>query len=305
MRRIFSLGETVLDIIFKQGEPVAAKAGGSMLNASVTLGRLGLPVYFISEFGQDQVGDMVENFLQSNGVNTQYCNRYKDGKSAIALAFLDENQNADYSFYKQYPKERLKIQFPGFTQDDIFMFGSFFSIAPEIRNTVLSLLQSAREAGALIYYDPNFRKAHLWHKNELFPFISENLDFATVIKGSDEDFINIFNTHKPQEVFKNLPAAKILIETFGKDGVEFVAKSLNFNIPAKELIAISTVGAGDNFNAGMAFGMFLKNVDSRNIHTFTKKDWEEILKIGIDFASEVCLSLDNYISIDYAESYPK
>jgi fructokinase len=303
MKRIFTLGETVLDIIFKDGAPVASKAGGSMLNASVTLGRLGLPVYFISEFGQDQVGDMVESFLQSNGVNTDYCNRYNDGKSAIVLAFLDENQNAGYSFYKQYPRERLKIKLPEFTNDDILMFGSYFGIAPEIRKTIRELLQSAAKAGTMIYYDPNFRKAHLQHKNELFPFLMENFGFAHIVKGSDEDFANIFNASNSTEVFQKFPAGKIFVETFGKEGVEIVAHNFSFRLPAKELIVVSTIGAGDNFNAGMVFGMFSRNINLRNIHTFAERDWKEILQTGIDFASEVCLSLDNYISIDFAKKY--
>ena len=53
MRKIYAIGETVCDLIFKDDKPLAAKAGGSMLNASISLGRLKLPVNFISEFGND------------------------------------------------------------------------------------------------------------------------------------------------------------------------------------------------------------------------------------------------------------
>ncbi|NJK94529.1 MAG: hypothetical protein HC905_06020 [Bacteroidales bacterium] len=144
MRRIYTLGETVLDIIFRDNLPVAANPGGSMLNASVTLGRLGAPVYFISEFGNDQVGNMSNKFLCSNGVNTDFCHRYDNGKSAIALAFLDEHQNASYSFYKLYPEKRLNIDIPLITKDDMLMFGSYYGISAEIRDTVLKLLNLAK-----------------------------------------------------------------------------------------------------------------------------------------------------------------
>ena len=46
MRRIFAIGETVFDIIFKDGKPITSTPGGSLLNTAVTLGRLGLDVYF-------------------------------------------------------------------------------------------------------------------------------------------------------------------------------------------------------------------------------------------------------------------
>ena len=46
MRKIYGIGETVLDIIFKDGQPQAAKAGGSVLNSMVSMGRMELPVIF-------------------------------------------------------------------------------------------------------------------------------------------------------------------------------------------------------------------------------------------------------------------
>ena len=86
MRRVFGFGETVLDIIFKDGQPVAAKPGGSVLNSFVSLGRLGWNPFFISEYANDDVGELIDTFLTGNGVNTHYVNRFSDGKSALALA---------------------------------------------------------------------------------------------------------------------------------------------------------------------------------------------------------------------------
>ena len=40
-RNIYTIGETLFDIIFKNGQPQAGKAGGAMLNSSVSLGRIG------------------------------------------------------------------------------------------------------------------------------------------------------------------------------------------------------------------------------------------------------------------------
>ena len=134
MRKIYTIGETVLDIVFKNQLPVAAKAGGSMLNTAVSLGRLGLPIHFISEYGTDTVGDMIDGFLTSNGVDTRFVYHYSDGKSALALAFLDEKNNANYSFYKAYPTKRLDVSFREVQSNDIIMFGSFYGITYEIRD---------------------------------------------------------------------------------------------------------------------------------------------------------------------------
>ena len=94
MRKIYTIGETVLDILFKNKLPFTAKAGGACLNTAVTLGRLNLPVYFIGEYGMDEVGNIIDQFLKDNHVSTQYVYRYYDGKSTLALAFLNENNDA-------------------------------------------------------------------------------------------------------------------------------------------------------------------------------------------------------------------
>ena len=128
MSRIFAIGETVFDIIFKNGKPASSTPGGSMLNTAVSLGRLGLDVYFISEYGKDKVGELVDNFLRTNGVSTDYVSRSDDLPSSLALAFLDDNNNADYSFYKYHPEKRLDIPFPELTHSDIVLYGSFYVI---------------------------------------------------------------------------------------------------------------------------------------------------------------------------------
>lgn len=38
MRQIYAIGETLYDIIFKDGQPQAGKPGGAMLNSTVSLG---------------------------------------------------------------------------------------------------------------------------------------------------------------------------------------------------------------------------------------------------------------------------
>ena len=76
MRKVIGIGETVLDIIFKGTQPMAAKPGGSTFNALISLGRLGVPSIFISETGRDKVGDIIVSFLKQNNITTDYITRW-------------------------------------------------------------------------------------------------------------------------------------------------------------------------------------------------------------------------------------
>ena len=44
MRKVIGIGETILDIIFRNGQPTAAVPGGSVFNGVVSLARAGVPV---------------------------------------------------------------------------------------------------------------------------------------------------------------------------------------------------------------------------------------------------------------------
>jgi fructokinase len=301
MRKIFTIGETVLDIIFKNNQPVASTAGGSMLNTSVTLGRLGLAVYFISEYGNDPVGVQIDNFLAQNGIDTRYVYRYNDGKSALALAFLDDSNNATYTFYKAYPQKRFDISFPEINENDIVMFGSIYAIAMEIRGILREFLLYAKSRKALIYYDPNFRKAHLHELEQLRPAILENMPLASVVRASDEDLEIIFGAKNSDEAYAAVsPLCDTLIYTSSSDAVYLKTPHTSLTLPTRKIEPVSTIGAGDTFNAGMAYGLYKHQIGSDSLPSVTDDIWQQLIGYGIDFATEVCLSYENYIPAVFA-----
>ena len=66
---------------------------------------------------------------------------------------------------------------------------------------------------------------------------------------------------------------------------------------------VSTIGAGDNFNAGIIYGLLKYQVRKQDLPTLDKDKWQKIIQCGIDFSVEVCQSYDNYISSDFANKY--
>ena len=221
MRKVIGIGETILDIIFKNDQPHTAVPGGSVFNGLVSLGRLDVPVSFISEVGNDRVGDIIRKFMEENHISTELVDRFPDGKSPISLAFLDEDNNANYTFYKDYPKQRLEVPMPVINQDDILIFGSYYSLNPALRERTIEFLEYAKERKAIIYYDPNFRKAHAHEAIYLTPTILENLEYADIVRGSDEDFFNIFGKTDVDRVYSDHIKfyCERFISTHGANGV--------------------------------------------------------------------------------------
>jgi fructokinase len=301
MRKIYGIGETVLDIIFKDGQPQAAKAGGSVLNSVVSMGRMGLPVSFISEYGQDEVGKLIDDFLKDNGVNTSSVHRFSDGSTSLALAFLDEKNDAHYTFYKDFPAKRLNIEFPHIEKDDIVQCGSFYAIWPEIREKFKKFIASAKERGALVLYDPNFRKTHVSELDILRPLVIENMKMTSLLRGSDEDFKNIFGAATPDEAWDVVNEyCKCLVYTANVKGVFVRTSSFSGKFPVQNITPVSTIGAGDNFNAGMLTAIYRNGFKRDELEKLTEKEWTIIISSAVSFATHVCLSYENYISDEFA-----
>ncbi|WP_298021880.1 PfkB family carbohydrate kinase [uncultured Campylobacter sp.] len=136
MRKVIGIGETVLDIIFKDNKPVNAVPGGSAFNAIISLGRAGISAHFIGEVGHDRVGTYILDFLKANHVDGSNVEISPEGQSHLSLAFLDEGNNADYLFYKDHAHDSFSMCYPEINRDDIVLFSSFFApilVYPEPR----------------------------------------------------------------------------------------------------------------------------------------------------------------------------
>lgn len=293
-----------MDIMFRNGQPVAARPGGSVLNAFVSLGRLGMDVRFISDYGKDRIGDLIDSFLQENGVSTRWVNRFDGGHSALALAFLNENSEASYSFYQDYPPERLQHLPERFDESNLVVFGSLYALSEAVRERMVPLLRQAATEGAIILYDPNFRPAHLGELGRLKPMILENMALADIIRGSDEDFRYIFGaTDAGQSHQAVRPFCPILVRTASREGVTVHTENGTHAFPVRKLDPVSTIGAGDNFNAGMIHSIVAQKITKSSLSVLGESGWERIIESGVSLASEVCLTYDNYISRKFARGF--
>ena len=306
MRKVIGIGETILDIIFRGNQPSAAVPGGSVFNGIVSLGRMGIKVGFISETGNDRVGNIILQFMRENNIPTDHVNVFPDGKSPVSLAFLNEQSDAEYIFYKDYPKQRLDVLYPKLEEDDIVMVGSYYALNPVLREKILELLDQAREKKAIVYYDPNFRSSHKSEAIKLTSTIIENLEYADIVRGSIEDFFYMYNQREVDKVYKD----KIrfycpnFLCTAGAKEISLRTNSITKEYPIPPLEAVSTIGAGDNFNAGIIYGLLKYDVRYCDLGQISEDTWDKIIRCGIEFAADVCRSFNNSISPEFAKQLP-
>lgn len=306
MRKVIGIGETVLDIIFKDDQPIAAVPGGSTFNCLISLGRCGVKASFISETGNDRVGQRIIRFLEENGVDSSSVSVYQDSKSPLSLAFLNEKNDAEYIFYKDHPKDRLDFNYPEVNEDDIVVFGSYYAVNPVIRPQVLGFLEYAKSHGAILYYDVNFRASHQDEVLKLTPNILENLELADIVRGSTEDFDVMFHKTDADAIYRSQISfyTKKFICTNGSAPVELRADGgmkKQYPILKREEV-VSTIGAGDNFNAGFIYGLMKYDVTREHMDTgLTESQWDHVIDCAMQFSANVCKSLNNYVDETFAK----
>lgn len=320
--RIIGIGETVLDILFKSDQPQAAIPGGSTFNSIISLGRARCCCAIVTEVGDDHVGDITCRYLTDNHVSTDYVCRHKGVKSHVSLAFLDEKNDAHYQFYKDHAGVTLGGPVPVMQTSDIVLFGSFFAINPSIRQQVAALLREAYDVGAFLYYDINFRKPHVADLPIVFPNVLENMRLATIVRGSTEDFLYLLGEKlTPEAIYERVkPYCSYLILTDGPGEIHLFTPSFCTTFSAPSISTVSTVGAGDNFNAGFLYALShlpqpadmmphaLAEAETdasrqkKMLATCSVDTWQSLIDMAQSWAQNVCQQMGNSISTDFADS---
>ena len=302
MRKIIGTGETIMDILFKENKPVAAVPGGSAFNSIISVGRSGVKACFVGDTGKDVPGLQIQRFLEENGVDATHFHAREDSKTAISLAYLNENNDANYVFYKDVPTPNPHYSMPEIKKDDVVLFGSYYAICPNVHKQVEQLLDTAHNNGAILYYDLNFRRSHRHELDTLLPTIHQNFKLCTIVRGSADDFEIMFDCRDAEEIYRQhiAPYCPLFICTDGDKGITLCTPQGIHTYSVPKIQTVSNVGAGDNFNAGFAYGLIKNGVTREQLHQPNPEMWETLMDCGRRFAAEVCTSIDNYISRDFA-----
>lgn len=246
-----SVGETIIGDYFEMF------AGGKGSNQAVAAARLGADVTFLGCVGQDDFGDFILDNFKENKVNISHVKKLKGVSSGIAQIVLSEGDNsiivikgANAYVTREYVLEKAEV----IEKSDMVMVQQ--EIAEE---SVLALAKICRESGVPFILNP--APARLLSKE-----ISEA---ATLITPNEHEVKDIFLSGDTSEWLRNYPR-KLLI-TEGIKGVRYHDGIQERIIPAYQVQAVDTTGAGDTFNGALAVAL----ADGKDLET------------SIDFANKV------------------
>ncbi len=273
MADILTMGELLVDFspVHVEGYSLlySPNPGGAPANVAVQLSRLGVSAGFVGKVGDDGFGKMLKKCLVDNGVEVK--GLVEDRRFSTTLAFVQLDEKGDRSFtFCRKPGADTQLTLdevqPGVVEDcSILHFGSLSLTTDPGRTTALTLVQTAREMGKLISYDPNWRPP-LWDSaEEGIRWMREGLRLCDLCKVSEEELAMLTGKEGLEEGLRTLlymgPAAAVV--TLGPKGCAFMLGDSLVQVPTFDTKVVDTTGSGDSFWGAFLYGLYTHGCRSR------------------------------------------
>lgn len=285
---LLTMGRSSIDLYsndsgapFEDIKSFGAFIGGSPTNIAVGTRRLGLNSALLTGVGEDKVGDFIIQFLNKEGVNTDYIVKKPDTRSSAVLLGIQPPDTFPLVYYRDNCAD-INLSIDDVIQSPLadskaFQFsGTNLSKEPS-RSATFFATEQAKQMGKPVFFDLDFR-ADQWHDPRAFGLmvrgIMQNVDVAI---GTEEE-INAAMLSKPEDIIirdQQISAPEIKgdidrnIETLmtmptgpavlvvkrGADGATVHTRDGKVETAAGFPVEITNVlGAGDAFASGFIYG---------------------------------------------------
>lgn len=290
---VTALGELLIDFTENgtsgQGNPLMeANPGGAPCNVLAMLQKLGKQTAFIGKVGNDMFGRQLTEAVSSVGVDTRALKMDNEVHTTLAFVHTFPGGDRDFSFYRNPGADMMltkdEVDTELIKDSKIFHFGTLSSTHEGVREATRYAIDVAKEAGAIITFDPNLRPP-LWASlDDAKREIEYGLGKCDVLKISDNEVEFLFGTTDYDEGAKilqekyNIP---LILITLGPDGSRAYYQDLRVEVaPFLNENTIETTGAGDTFCASA-----INYVLEHGLDNLTAENLEELLTFANAAAS--------------------
>jgi len=275
---VVSLGELLIDFT-PSGKTEAGNTlyeqnpGGAPANVTAAVSKLGGKSAFIGKVGSDAFGRFLKETLIKNGIDTAGLRiAVDDAATTLAFVHLDDKGDRSFSFYRSpgadTTLETEELDFKLIDSAKIFHFGSLSLTADPARSATLVAVKYAKQKGSMISYDPNLRLA-LWPDAETAKAgILAGLQYADILKISEEELAFITGTTDYERGSKILcdKGIRLVVITLGPEGCFYRYKHGVGHITTYDTKVVDTTGSGDAFTGAMLYNLAKRKKSPEDIH---------------------------------------
>ena len=262
---VVALGELLIDFTENgtsaQGNPVfEANPGGAPCNVLAMLRKLDRRCAFVGKVGNDMFGHQLKAVAEEAGIDMSGLRMDDTVHTTLAFVKTYEDGDRDFSFYRNPGADMMltedELPLDMIRDARIFHFGTLSMTHEGVRQATRAAVLAAKQAGAIISFDPNLRPP-LWDSlNEARAQMLWGLSQADVVKIADNEIEFLTDTSDYDKgarlLMERFPGIRLLNVTAGANGSYAFCGNRKTFVPSFLLGGtIETTGAGDTFCASV------------------------------------------------------
>ena len=284
---VAALGELLIDFtplgISPNGNPIFERnPGGGPANMACAAARLGAKTAFVGKVGADNFGRALRETLEKNGVDARWLRMSQECPTTLAFVHLDGKGDRSFSFYRHGGADTM------IGWDDVdpavldccqyFFCSSVLMAEGPSRETSFRMMETARERGVPVVFDPNLRFS-LWSSpEEVRRVVLRALPLADIVKVSGEEAVFLAGEERLEGAVQKLRREyrfQALLVTLGAEGCRAYAGDLEIAMPAHPVEAVDTTAAGDSFTGGFLAALL---ESGKTVSELTREEFWEIIR---------------------------
>ena len=242
--------------------------GGSPANIAVGVTRYGLKPGFLGKVSNDQFGDFVVDYFNSQGIDTSHISRCTGGEN-LGLTFtemLSPSQSSILMYRNCIADLQLHVNDvdPWYIRSAkaLLVSGTALADSPS-REAALKAVMLAKQYGTKVIFDIDYREYTWKNMDEISIYYSLVAREADIILGSREEFDLMENLLHPGLSDEQSAAlwhgynAKIIVIKHGMKGsTAYTADGEKFSIKPFPVEARKGFGGGDGYGCGFLYGLY-------------------------------------------------
>lgn len=218
------------------------------------MARLGHPVTFISQIGEDEFGEFCLRMLQRAGIPTDRVNRAPHLKTGVTLSLSTPHDRALVTYLGAIAELTSEQIAPAIWDGHQHLHMTSYFLQEKLQPAFPDLFTAARQHGLTTSFDPNADPALGW-KDELREVIA-GTDVLFVNESEAEQLTKQTNVNQAlRQLGEQVPCVVIKL---GAKGAAAIKNGEVQFVPAFPITAVDTTGAGDSFAAGFINGFLAR-----------------------------------------------
>ena len=255
MIKVSAIGECMVELSANDG--CSLGFGGDTLNTALYMARLGVDVSYVTALGDDVFSQQMIDAWKLEGIKTDMVFRLPGRLPGLYAITTDDTGERTFHYWRdRAPVRELllegrdsKINDFLATQNAVYLSGITLSVLGESqRQRIFEMLKHAKNHGAKIAFDPNYRKAG-WPERDTarkwFDMLYSISDFAFPTLDDEQAMSPELDSRLLRARVAGLGAGEVVIK-MGKRGCMINDESI---VPANTVNPVDTTAAGDSFNA--------------------------------------------------------